>query len=373
MRYISLFSGIEAASVAAPDDWEALAFSEIDPFACAVLEARFPSVPNLGDIRDIDWSGFGAVDLVCGGSPCQSFSISGDRSSLDGESRLMFEYIRAVRDLHPRWFVWENVPGVFSTRDDAFGCFLDQMDDIGYSTAWRVLDAQFFGVAQRRRRVWVVGASRDAFGDFAAGRAAAVLFERESVSGNTCTSREKRAQLAAATGRGSGTSYTLTMRHTGSDNGGRGGQGALVQDNVSATLQGINYQTLFCVASDTSNAMIAEELCGALHVGGGRPFVAGRLNQEPAGALCASDSKGVSNRMVESNHLVVDEDLLLPRRLTPVECERLQGFPDGWTDVVFNGKRAGLTVRYKAIGNSWAVPCARWIFERLDSVDKIGG
>lgn len=203
MRYVSLFSGIEAASVAwGPLGWEAVAFAEIEPFPCAVLAQRFPDVPNLGDVTKIDWSEFlaryGAVDLVCGGSPCQSFSIAGGRESLDGESRLMFEYIRAVRELRPRWFVWENVPGVLNTRDDAFGCFLDQMDESGYSTAWRVLDAQFFGVAQRRRRVWAVGASRDAFGDIAAGRAAAVLFERESVRGNTQSSRKKREELARA-------------------------------------------------------------------------------------------------------------------------------------------------------------------------------
>lgn len=203
MRYVSLFSGIEAASVAwGPLGWEAVAFAEIEPFPCAVLAERFPNVPNIGDVTKIDWSEFlaryGAVDLVCGGSPCQSFSIAGGRESLDGESRLMFEYIRAVRELRPRWFVWENVPGVLNTRDDAFGCFLDQMDESGYSTAWRVLDAQFFGVAQRRRRVWAVGASRDAFGDLAAGRAAAVLFERESVRGNTVTSKQKREELARA-------------------------------------------------------------------------------------------------------------------------------------------------------------------------------
>lgn len=212
MRYVSLFSGIEAASVAwGPLGWEPVAFAEIEPFPCAVLAQRFPDVPNLGDVTKIDWSGFlaryGAIDLVCGGSPCQSFSIAAgaNRSSLDGPSRLMFEYIRAVQELRPRWFVWENVPGVLNTRDDAFGCFLDQMDESGYSTAWRVLDAQFFGVAQRRRRVWAVGASRDAFGDLAAGRAAAVLFERESVRGNTVTSKQKREALAAAAQSDAGT------------------------------------------------------------------------------------------------------------------------------------------------------------------------
>ena len=161
MRYVSLFSGIEAASVAWKNlGWDPVAFSEVDPFCCKLLAERFPEVPNLGDIREIKWKelDLGAVDLVVGGSPCQSFSIAGGRESLDGESRLMFEYLRAVDEIRPRWVVWENVPGVLTTHDDAFGQLIDSLQDIGYgSLAWRVLDAQFFGLAQRRARVFVVG------------------------------------------------------------------------------------------------------------------------------------------------------------------------------------------------------------------------
>lgn len=156
MKYISLFSGIEAASVAwEPLGWEPVAFSEIDPFACAVLNERFPSVPNLGDITRIDWSDrVGSIDLVAGGSPCQSFSVAGNREGLAGESGLMFEYIRAVRAISPRWFVWENVPGALSSEGGAaFGQLLSEMDACGYGMAWRVLDAQFFDLAQRRERV----------------------------------------------------------------------------------------------------------------------------------------------------------------------------------------------------------------------------
>lgn len=135
MKYISLFSGIEAASVAwEPLGWEPVAFSEIDPFACAVLNERFPSVPNLGDITRIDWSDrVGSIDLVAGGSPCQSFSVAGNREGLAGESGLMFEYIRAVRAIRPRWFVWENVPGALSSEGGAaFGQLLSEMDACGY-------------------------------------------------------------------------------------------------------------------------------------------------------------------------------------------------------------------------------------------------
>lgn len=124
MRYISLFSGIEAASVAwEPLGWEPVAFSEIEPFPNAVLAERYPNVPNLGDITKVDWSKYeGEADVVIGGSPCQSFSVAGKREGLRGESRLMYEYIRAVRELRPGIFVWENVPGALTSEGgEAFG------------------------------------------------------------------------------------------------------------------------------------------------------------------------------------------------------------------------------------------------------------
>lgn len=117
MRYISLFSGIEAASVAwGPLGWEPMAFAEIEPFCCELLEKRFPAVPNLGDVSGVDWSSYrGKCDLIIGGSPCQAFSVAGNRKGLDDpRGRLMLEYARAVRDVEPRWVLWENVPGVLS-------------------------------------------------------------------------------------------------------------------------------------------------------------------------------------------------------------------------------------------------------------------
>ena len=196
MRYISIFSGIEAASVAwEPLGWEPVAFSEIDEFPSAVLRSRYPNVPNLGDITKVDWSPYrGTVDLVVGGSPCQAFSIAGKRQGLlDERGQLMLEYVRAVAEIEPRWFLWENVPGALSQdRGRAFGTLLREMDELGYGMAWRILDAQFFGVAQRRRRVFLVGRAGGG-----GGAAAAVLFEPESVSGNTTSSKEKRQALAA--------------------------------------------------------------------------------------------------------------------------------------------------------------------------------
>lgn len=200
MRYISVFSGIEAASVAFRDlGWEPVAFSEIDPFPSAVLSHRFPRVPNLGDITKVDWTPFrGSVDLVVGGSPCQSFSTAGKREGLKGESGLMFEFIRCVREVRPRWFLWENVPGALSSeRGQAFGQLLHEMaDGGGYGCSWRVLDAQFFGVAQRRRRLFLVGRAGNGFRE-----ACQVLFEPDCMRGDTETSREKREELAKAAGR----------------------------------------------------------------------------------------------------------------------------------------------------------------------------
>ena len=201
MRYVSLFSGIEAASVACDGmGWEPLAFAEIDQFPSAVLKQHFPQVPNLGDVTKVDWrrfvKDFGKPDLIVGGSPCQSFSIAGTRTGLEGASGLMWEYVRAVRDVRPEWVLWENVPGALSsTHGEDFGCLLRSLDDIGYGLAWRVLDAQFFGVPQRRRRVFLVGR-------LGACPPLEVLFEPEGMRRDYQPSREKRQELASAAGRG---------------------------------------------------------------------------------------------------------------------------------------------------------------------------
>ena len=218
MKYVSIFSGIEAASVAwEPLGWEPLAFAEVEPYPCAVLAHRFPDVPNLGNVEEVDWKEFkekhGAVGLVVGGSPCQSFSLAGKREGLAGESGLMYEYIRCIQGVMPEWLIWENVPGAFSSeRGWAFEQLLSALDECGYGLAWRVLDAQFFGVAQRRRRVFLVGHAGDM-------RAAEVLFESESLRWDTPSSREKREALAADAG----------SRPAGAD-GRRGGAVAFAQN-----------------------------------------------------------------------------------------------------------------------------------------------
>jgi DNA (cytosine-5)-methyltransferase 1 len=327
MRYVSLFSGIEAASVAwHPLGWEPVAFSEIDPFPSAVLAERFPDVPNLGDITKVDWRRYaGAVDLVCGGSPCQSFSIAGKREGLSGASGLMWEYVRAVREIRPRWLVWENVPGALSSgKGEDFRCLLRSLDELGYGLAWRVLDAQFFGVAQRRRRLFLVGCLGDPE------RAAEILFERESLRWDHPKSRDKRQELSRAAGAGAG-----------SDSG----DGCLTPWDVQS-------RRIFD-ASGAWPALYAGD-------GGGHGYTAYAMRMR-------AGKPGGGN---EAPMVFYQGLYWTVRRLMPVECERLQGFPDGWTEISWRGKPSEECPdgpRYKSLGNSMAVPVMRWIGERIES------
>ena len=438
MRYISLFSGIEAASVAwEPLGWEPLAFCEIDEFPSAVLAHRFPDVENLGDITKVDWkeviARHGRPDVVVGGSPCQSFSVAGGRESLSGESRLMFEYVRALDEIRPRWFLWENVPGVLNTRDNAFAQLLGEVQKLGYgSLAWRVLDAQFFGVAQRRRRVFLVGRLGEG------GSAAAVLFEPESLRGDNPSSREKRKALAAAARGGSEAASPGFKFHQGSGAGGVGygeeqsptlttdwHQPAVltpwdvqtmhqnadgdvhVTDDMTGSItaqSSVSRQQIVCMSSGQANAEVTEDMTPTLNCAHEQPIVVSgastQYGDEVAGTLTArADSSPCADRdqnvvcMADDNaKAAIDDDMCgtpkvggapptlfdgtgtgyVVRRLTPVECERLQGFPSGWTDVPYKGKEhPSDTPRYKACGNSMAVPVMRWIGSRIQMVDEM--
>lgn len=374
MKYISLFSGIETASVAWEGlGWEPVCFAELDEFPSAVLAHRYPEVPNVGDVTKVDWKRYkGKCDVVVGGSPCQSFSVAGKREGLQGESGLMYEYIRAIRDIRPAWFLWENVPGALSSEGgEAFRQLLSEMDELGYGMAWRVLDAQFFGVAQRRRRVFLVG-------HLGACHPAEVLFEPESLRGDYPSSREKREALAAAARR-SPESAGFKF-HQGAGAGSIGFEveqsptctadwhnpGVLTVDAgclnpedpqskriftpdscgptlSSGTGEGMNIQpSVLCMADDNAKAAIDKDMCGSLKVGGMPPAIA-------VGGMTV-------------------------RRLTPRECERLQGFPDDWTKIPYRGRPADECPdgpRYKAIGNSMAVPVMRWIGERMDFMEGL--
>lgn len=330
MRYISLFSGIESVSCAwEPLGFQPLAFSEIDKYASAVLATHYPHILNLGDITKVDWSSYhGKADIVVGGSPCQSFSVAGKREGLRGASGLMYEYIRTVREVRPRWLLWENVPGVFSSGGgEDYRCLLKELGNLGYCLAWRVLDAQFFGIPQRRRRVFLVG-----YLGADASRPAEVLFERESLLGDTAPVRQSRQDATGTndTSAQIADTYTLKVRQ----GTGNGGKGALVHKDMLSTLNASYKPVLFCRAGNHAKAGCHKDIA---------PTLSAHAAKEPP--------------------LI---SLMPPRHLTPLECERLQGFPDGWTAVTGpDGKPLSDTRRYKMLGNSMAVPVMRWTGSRI--------
>ncbi|ARJ68119.1 hypothetical protein WV31_10630 [Magnetospirillum sp. ME-1] len=328
LRYLSVCSGIEAASVAWRGlGWSPVAFAEVAPFPSAVLAHRFPSIPNLGDLTKIDGARLRGVDLIVGGTPCQAFSISGLRQSLaDARGNLSLKFVELVDAADPALVLWENVPGVLNTSDNAFGCLLAGL--AGWdepllppkgrwptagavygparSLAWRVLDAQHFGVPQRRRRVFLL-----------AGRAgigidpAEILFEPQGGCGDPLAGIAPWEGVAACSGNGS------------PDAGG---------------------EAVVCVTGERTHALTAEGADASEDgTGRGTPIVC--ITSEPP-ALARS----------------------IVRRLLPKECERLQGFPDDWTRIPWKRKSAEECPdgpRYKAVGNSMAVPVMRWIGHRI--------
>lgn len=269
MRYVSIFSGVEAATLAwEPLGWEPVCFAEFDEFPSAVLAERYPDVPNVGDVTKMNWKKYrNKVDLVVGGSPCQSFSIAGKREGLQGESGLMFEYIRAVREIRPRWFLWENVPGALSSENgEAFRQLLSEMDKLGYGLAWRILDAQFFGVAQRRRRLFLVG-------HLGTCPPIGVLIEQESMRGDLESSAEKRASLTEEAGRSPRSAGFKYHQEAGA-----GGVGAEPEQSSTLTADWHNPAVYhidepITMADLNSNTAIGYDMVGTLHVGGDAPSV----------------------------------------------------------------------------------------------------
>jgi DNA (cytosine-5)-methyltransferase 1 len=367
MKFLSVCSGIEAASVAwAPLGWKAAAFAEIDAFPSAVLAHHYPDVPNLGDMtRFQEWPDL-AVDLVCGGTPCQAFSVAGLRQGLaDPRGNLALTFLAIVDRYRPEWVVWENVPGVLSSNGGRdFASFLGGLGHLGYGWCYRVLDAQYvrvdgFGraVPQRRRRVFVVGY----LGDWR--RAAAVLSEPDGLLGNSPPRREAGQDIAGTLDASFGRSRGAGMNPV---------QIATVAPTLDASygrLHGASNQDL----NHGHGLLVARTLRGegfdASEDGTGRgtPLVPIAFNgrQDPD---VTGDRAGALNGMSPQDQCVATGWAV--RRLTPTECERLQGFPDGYTAVPYRGKLAD-GPRYKALGNSWAVNCARWIGRRIELVEEI--
>ena len=466
-------------------------FAEIDPFCCALLRTRYgasrpifmPSphdapdtreakhraaairnivalpadgtLTNAGDFTRIGAEDVGAIDLLAGGTPCQSFSVAGKRAGLDDpRGNLTIEFARLAGRLRPLWLVWENVPGVLSIdRGRTFGAFLGMLGELGYGLAYRVLDAQHFGVPQRRRRVFVVGH----LGNWRA--AAAVLLERHSLSGHP-PPRPKARQGAAggvavgpSGGRLTNTAPTLdgggkngfvrnqlgvgVLASAGAisrclNSGGMGWQDfetetliahALSADGFDASEDGtgrgvpvvpVAFSAKDCGGDAASIAptLRAMQHHGAHANGGGQLAVAFAQNQSgnvlsgeimhalgtnpnatgrnaPTVAFTLHDSDGTAGTAtpaniagavrtrvpgsIENSSTTVAQHGLAVRRLTPRECERLQGFPDDYTLVEYRGRLAADGPRYRALGNSMAVPVMRWIGERIASVEAILG
>jgi DNA (cytosine-5)-methyltransferase 1 len=460
LKYGSVCSGVEAATVAWHDlGWKPQWFSEVDKFPSAVLEHHYPDVPNYGDMTKFkEWPKNESIDLLVGGTPCQSFSVAGLRSGLkDPRGNLMLTYLSMAEQLKPKWLVWENVPGVLSSnRGRDFATFLTAMGKIGYGFAYRVLDAQYFGVPQRRRRVFVVGC----LGDWRS--AASVLFESESLSGHPAPSRETRKRVAPTVGTGAPYSRTGNARVEadaivfGAQNS--ASQGASVSKDISPTLDTSKVPAItiaprslaLTLGKDVASTLTSTDYKGVQAVtyalpgnwigrkpenGGNQvePFVelspcqtatdvhavvASRMRgfgdyiqDETASTIKARDHKDATDlvstgkptawsimpmnsgkdykaRVTEVSQPLMaggpvggnqGGDFIQPsisttvRRMTPRECERLQGFPDDYTQISWRGKEAEECPnghRYKAMGNSMAVPVMKWIGERIQQVEN---
>ncbi len=351
--YGSVCSGIEAATVAwKPLGWHAAWFAEIDPYPSAVLAHHYSDVPNLGDFRKIG-AEHGPIDLLVGGTPCEDFSIAGLRKGLAGENgNLAIEFIRLVERIRPRWLVWENVPHILHIdKGRAFGTFLGGLAECGYGWAYRILDAQYFGVPQRRRRVFVVGHSGGLWQ-----RATAVLFECESLSGDPPSSRKKRPVIAR----------TVTTQSYVVYSGGE---------------QRLRTEDKYIVAFDWQAGSGRDR-----ETGKDRQYIvragdyAGAVGATRRDAVMVWDPRNITSK---DNRSWVDVGLSSPtlhttpmaiagpvvRQLTPLESERLQGFPDDWTLVPYGRRSMSDSRRYMMLGKSMAVPCMRWIGERIEQVE----
>ena len=405
MKYGSVCSGVEAATAAwHPLGWKPQWFSEIEKFPSAVLAHHYPDVPNLGDMTQFkEWPIDRSIDLLVGGTPCQSFSVAGLRKGLDDpRGNLMLTYLAIAAQYQPKWLVWENVPGVLSSqRGRDFGTFLGALGQLGYGFAYRVLDAQYFGVAQRRRRVFVVGY----LGDWR--RAAAVLFERESLSGHPAPSREAGEKAAPTVTQGAPFSRTGNQRveaeaivaqclttRTGSAYDpttetlpiafgaqNSANQGDSVSTEVTPTLDksktpAVAIQNATRGASQNGLGITTDGPMYTLDVGSQHAVAiqAQALKEkQPKSQGFGIDDSDVSYTLTSGDRHAVGTQSAV-RRLTPIECERLQGFPDNFTQIPWRNKPAEDCPdgpRYKAMGNSMAVPVMRWIGERIQMVESL--
>jgi DNA (cytosine-5)-methyltransferase 1 len=415
MNYLSVCSGIEAATVAWHHmGWKPVGFSEIEKFPSQVLAHHYPEVTNFGDMTKYkEWNINDTIGLLVGGTPCQSFSVAGLRKGLDDpRGNLALTYVGILDKFRPKWCVWENVPGVLSSgggRD--FGAFLGALGELGYGWAYRVLDAQNFGVAQRRRRVFVVGC----LGGWES--AAKVLFESESLSGNIAKGRKSWEETTTVAGISTQLCGPLTARDykgISSDDCNERYMKMVATPKIANCLETTcnDYSradgfTMIAYENHGTDSRVKEveispTVTARWGTGGNNVPLAmqgnliGRDKGGPNGVgvsdsntmytLTKTDVHAVATSFnvnarpdemkflnEQSNTLTTSQNSgvltnMAVRRLTEVECERLQGFPDNYTNIKENCPSGA---RYKALGNSMAVPVMRWIGERINNYERL--
>ena len=379
MNYLSICSGIESCSVAwHPLGWKPLGFSEIEEFRSAVLQYHYPEVKNYGDFTKITKETIGTrPDVLVGGTPCATFSIAGLRKGFEEDrGNLALEFIKLVERVRPTWVIWENVFGVLSSNNgEDFATFLGALAELRYGFAYRVLDTQYVrtqryprAIPQRRRRVFVVGH----IGDWR--YPAEVLFDREVLSWNTPPCRTK----------GKETTEKSTFRLTRSDQ--------YTQDDIAGTIAARDYKSatdLVAIASGHSKSNGSGlNQNGAMYTitandhhsvlvrnpnnspcvvfeprspDGGAP----RVKKEEVSPTLTAMTGGNRQPCVARNTIV--------RRLTPLECERLQGLPDNYTQIPYRGKpkeEAPVSKRYEACGRAMSINVMEWLGTRIQKVHE---
>jgi len=315
IKFGSLFSGIGGFDLGFERAGMSCAWQcEIDKRCQEVLKKHW-DVKIYDDVREITKENTESVDVICGGFPCQDVSVAGNRKGLAGErSGLWFEYLRVLSELTPRWVVIENVPGLLSSnRGRDFAVILSGLAELGYFSSWRILDAQYFGVPQRRRRVFIVGSLGN-------GDSAKILFESESMSGNIEKGKKNERDI-------SGTISTCSGRASFR---GRTGENMIAIPVLSREGQSYN----------PSNSNFIWDF--HRQDGTYRP----QSNTMPT--VHSKYGTGGNNM-----------PFVGVRRLTPVECAKLQGFPGNWNDLMSD------SARYRQFGNAVCVPVAEWIGKRI--------
>lgn len=369
MNVLSLFTGVGGFDIAIENNRHTIvAQSEVDKHCIKILNKHFPNIPNLGSVKDIDGRQYRGIDVICGGFPCQDVSVAGRRSGLAGEkSGLWFEFARIIEEAQPKTFLIENVPGLLSSNGGRdFGTILGKMDELGYGISWRILDGQHFGVPQRRRRVFIVGY----FGD--GERAREILFKPESGSRNSSKGKQAGQKTSAFTASSLGgcgpddnsaqAHHIVAFEKAGTLASRTEGGGFPGSDDAFS-----GYVIPFRKSQRAHHSQDCEtweraEVANTLDTGNSTTTahaIAFHITQDP---INGNVSPAITSGNAKGCAVIGVHNRLGVRKLMPIECERLQGFPDGWTEGLAD------TNRYRCLGNAVCVPVVDWIVRRMDDV-----